>query len=112
MLLYFDGVFLQIIEGDDDAVADLLAVIRHDRRHKDLRILMEEPVTAPHFPDWSMAFLDIGALPPEERWLVRDLALPLPTAQSDHLSHRIHRLIRSFQDMVRDNQSENPDCAR
>lgn len=102
VLLYYDGLFLQVLEGEDDRLADLLEVLRHDRRHKELRVLLDETVTERHFPDWAMAFMEMADLPPEDRWLCRHLDRPLPELQSTALADRIRRLVRSFQDMVRD----------
>jgi hypothetical protein len=100
VLMYYDGVFLQIIEGDDDNVDALLERLRRDRRHRDLRVMLDESCAVRHFPDWAMALLDLPSLPPDDRWLCRHLDRPLPELQSDVLADRIRRLISSFQVMV------------
>lgn len=100
VLLHFDGLFLQVLEGTDEVIAVLLRTIRNDKRHQDLRILLDEPITARHFPDWAMALADLADLPAEDRWLCRNLDRPLPELQSEEFAERIRRLIGSFQAMV------------
>ena len=56
MLLYSSQSFLQVLEGDEDALATAYARIKVDDRHTNLRLLMEEEVDAPLFPDWTMGF--------------------------------------------------------
>jgi hypothetical protein len=101
VLMYYDGLFLQVIEGDEAPLDELLGKLRGDRRHRDLRVLLDERSDERHFPDWAMALIDLATLPAEERWLCRHLDRPLPELQSDVLAERIRRLIGSFQAMVR-----------
>lgn len=56
-LLLFDGKdFLQVLEGDEDAVRETYRRITQDERHRDLNVLFEEQVDAPQFQQWSMGF--------------------------------------------------------
>jgi hypothetical protein len=55
MLLYLDGGFLQVLEGDDAAVAAIYADIQRDERHWGARTLLDQG--APRaFAEWSMGF--------------------------------------------------------
>lgn len=65
MLLYKDGNFMQLIEGDQGAVLGLYAKIAADGRHGGEITLNKGFVEERQFPDWSMAFRDLGL--PEER---------------------------------------------
>jgi hypothetical protein len=56
MLLYRDGRFMQVLEGPDDAVRDVFAVIAADARHAEVRLLLDEPIGDRAFPAWGMAF--------------------------------------------------------
>lgn len=103
VLLHHDGLFLQVLEGDAARLEELLGVLRHDRRHREVRVLLDEAITERHFPDWSMGVVDLADLPPDDRWLCRNLDQPLPELQSEQLADRIRRLVASFQAMVRDN---------
>lgn len=55
-LLYIDHEFLQIIEGEKEAVLGLFEGIRTDLRHRNPTILMQGPIEHRSFPNWSMAF--------------------------------------------------------
>jgi hypothetical protein len=56
LLLYKDGQFMQALEGPDDAVQALYAVIERDPRHRNVRALVREQIAERQFPDWSMGF--------------------------------------------------------
>src|SRR5574343_1452728 len=60
MLLYKDGNFMQMLEGEDKAVRQLFETIRNDPRHHDSIVLIEEPAETAYFPDWSMGFRDLS----------------------------------------------------
>jgi hypothetical protein len=56
LLLYSDGNFMQVLEGERDRVLALMARIRRDPRHKDIRVIFEEDAPGRDFADWSMRF--------------------------------------------------------
>ena len=56
MLLYKDGNFMQVLEGDREAVLDTKHRIEADRRHKGLLVLLAEERAERAFSQWSMAF--------------------------------------------------------
>ena len=60
LLLYKDGNFLQVLEGEDEAVHGLIRRIEADPRHTDTTVLLDEPVAARAFPDWSMGFRNLS----------------------------------------------------
>ncbi len=55
-LLFGDGHFLQVLEGEEDAVDRLLDVLQQDDRHRDLRVLRRATIDEPVFARWSMKF--------------------------------------------------------
>lgn len=55
-LLFGDGHFLQVLEGDDNAVDRLFEVLQQDARHRDLQVLRRNTVDEPVFARWSMKF--------------------------------------------------------
>jgi hypothetical protein len=56
MLIYCGQSFLQMLEGEADALEATYTRITADDRHMNLRLLMNAEVTARLFPDWSMGF--------------------------------------------------------
>jgi hypothetical protein len=63
MMLYFDGKFIQLIEGDEKTVKQLYDTIFNDPRHDRNIILMEGTAENRFFSEWSMSFKSIS---PEE----------------------------------------------
>lgn len=59
ILLYRDGRFVQLLEGEESAVRDLYAVIGKDPRHHDVVTLFEGPITERRFSEWLMGFRDL-----------------------------------------------------
>ena len=60
LLLYQDGNFMQVLEGEEQNVRHLYETIYGDPRHKDIYILFAERVAEREFPNWSMAFRDLN----------------------------------------------------
>jgi hypothetical protein len=56
-LVYVDGVFFQILEGDADVVRKLMASIAADSRHHSVKVFHEADVDARTFESWRMAYL-------------------------------------------------------
>jgi hypothetical protein len=61
VLVFVDGVFLQILEGEEKNVLDLMRTIALDPRHSDIKVFHEEECKERAFADWNMAFLNPGA---------------------------------------------------
>lgn len=55
-LIFAESHFAQILEGPRPAVEDLMASIRRDQRHRNLRILREGPLFERRFARWSLAY--------------------------------------------------------
>ncbi|MBB3157733.1 hypothetical protein FHS07_001417 [Microbacterium proteolyticum] len=68
MLLYRRGRFFQVLEGPERAVDELMAKIRRDRRHAEVRVLLSEQIDERRFSEWTMGYEPIGvpATPPPE----------------------------------------------
>lgn len=61
-LLLFDGArFLQIVEGSDDAVDNLVDRLRMDPRHTAFEVREERYVDQRSFPDWSMELVRVSS---------------------------------------------------
>ena len=60
-LIYAEGMFLQILEGDMTRIQNLMAKIRRDVRHRNVIVLREGEVPFAIFGNWKMAY--VGATP-------------------------------------------------
>jgi len=58
VLIYVDGVFFQILEGDKDVVVALMKSIRQDSRHSSVKIISENEASERAFGSWTMAYLN------------------------------------------------------
>jgi len=56
-LVFVEDVFLQILEGDRDAVQRLMSSIEKDPRHSELHVISESEIDQPMFTAWKMAHL-------------------------------------------------------
>jgi hypothetical protein len=56
-LIYAEGMFLQILEGDKVRLQGLMTKIRRDLRHESVFVLREGEVPAAIFGSWKMAYV-------------------------------------------------------
>jgi catalase len=66
MLLYHDGHFIQLFEGDETLVNDLCRKIEKHSRHHTCSALINETIEERPFPEWSMGFHAINARAAEQ----------------------------------------------
>ena len=59
MLLYRDGTFLQVPEGEEEDVTHVYGLIKSDGRHRGLINVLQAPIEKRHFEDWHMGFHQI-----------------------------------------------------
>ena len=59
MLLYIDGGFFQVLEGDLDAIDEVYRRILRDPRHSRITLIIREPIAARAFSEWTMGFCTI-----------------------------------------------------
>lgn len=56
MLLYGEGAFVQVLEGEDETVDSTYEIIKADPRHKSLIQIISGKLEKRNFPEWSMGF--------------------------------------------------------
>ncbi|HYI43546.1 MAG TPA: BLUF domain-containing protein [Sphingomicrobium sp.] len=86
-MLVFNGTrFLQVIEGSETAIDDLVERLRRDRRHSAFEVRDERAIEARSFPDWSMELVRVSASYFEARETISDRIPPTVDAGvRDHL---------------------------
>ncbi len=62
MLLYDDGSFLQVLEGEQQPLLALYARILLDPRHTEIAKLLEREIDERQFGDWQMGFVSVARL--------------------------------------------------
>lgn len=63
MLLYHEGSFLQVLEGEALVLESLFSTIGEDKRHHRVVPLLKREVDQRHFGTWRMGFASIKNLP-------------------------------------------------
>ncbi len=56
MLLYSEGAFVQLLEGDEYNVKNTFYKISRDPRHTNVEVIIESNASHRHFPNWQMGF--------------------------------------------------------
>ncbi|MBK7998996.1 MAG: BLUF domain-containing protein [Verrucomicrobia bacterium] len=59
LLLFKDGQFMQVLEGEEPVVTSLYQRISQDPRHTGSMVFLQRAIEQRDFPDWSMAFKDL-----------------------------------------------------
>ena len=61
LLLFIDGNFIQVLEGDKDTINDLFQKIEKDTRHKNVTKVIEDTIESRQFENWDMGFSVINS---------------------------------------------------
>ncbi len=67
LLLYHDGNFMQVLEGEEATIATVFKRIEMDGRHHGILTLYHKPIPERSFAQWSMGFKNAETLDPAER---------------------------------------------
>ncbi|HZH69278.1 MAG TPA: BLUF domain-containing protein [Flavobacteriaceae bacterium] len=59
MLIYFDGTFVQFIEGPENNIDQLFQKIKKDKRHQDVVLLIDGIQVEREFSNWYMAYKEL-----------------------------------------------------
>ncbi len=65
LLLYKDGDFMQVIEGEKSAIKQLFTNISRDESHTRVTLVLKEDIKQREFADWSMGFKDVSTGEPD-----------------------------------------------
>ncbi|WP_337001309.1 MULTISPECIES: BLUF domain-containing protein [unclassified Microbacterium] len=96
MLLYREGEFVQILEGVADDVSFLMARIADDPRHRDIRVLLEEPLHERRFAEWTMGYQPMVAPDPAMAEGYRDSFDDLRMGDHDMIGRALMELTMWF----------------
>jgi hypothetical protein len=97
-LLVFNGThFLQIVEGAESAIDDLVERLRRDPRHTGFEVRDERRIDERSFPDWSMELVRVSAAYFEARETVQDR---LPAGLPEDVRSRVLQMTESISGTV------------
>lgn len=60
MLLYSQGSFFQVLEGQPDSIDALYRKLLPDPRHRQVTAIIREPISKRYFGEWSMGFSTVS----------------------------------------------------
>jgi hypothetical protein len=101
--LYFEtGRFFQYIEGEHDAVTELMARIELDPRHEVMHVVYDDRLQQRRFPGWGMRVLTRGELAGIES-LAHDHVVFMRQVSPDHgaASNLVWELLERMRDLRR-----------
>jgi len=98
ILLYWDGNFLQYIEGPRERLDLLMAKVEQDPRHNGLIVLERQGIETRAFPDWTMAFEMMKGTDDGQSDYLSDGLLH---AAPESMSPTARRLIEIFREQLR-----------
>jgi hypothetical protein len=106
VLLFHDGCFFQVLEGEASTVERIFATISRDAHHGGVIVLESRNITERGFPQWSMGYVGSHALNPTQRqWLV-DLSArvcaddPAPLSSAAGVNVHIEAFLSSFREFA------------
>lgn len=97
LLLFHEGRFFQVLEGDMAHVMACFSKIMLDPRHTSVSILTAGPAQSRAFPGWSMGYAEVDELPGPARsaaFSIYDL-IP-PNSQRRGEDEDVRKQVRSF----------------
>ncbi|WP_339628345.1 BLUF domain-containing protein [uncultured Maribacter sp.] len=59
-LIYYNGGFVQLLEGDRSKIEILYDKIKIDSRHKNVTLFSDDEISERTFPNWGMAYYPIN----------------------------------------------------
>ncbi|MGY8871574.1 MAG: BLUF domain-containing protein [Pseudomonadales bacterium] len=60
ILLYIEGSFFQVLEGEENSIEELYNKVFEDERHKKVTRIIGEGIAERKFTDWSMGYASIS----------------------------------------------------
>lgn len=85
MLLCAGRSFLQVIEGEKNKVDQLVSAIEKDERHRNITVILREPIAKRSFGDWTMGYADLKKVDVEKIVGINDFFLQEePLTTMDH----------------------------
>lgn len=102
MLAYWDGNFIQYIEGPAPEIDQLLRNLGGDPRHAGIIVMQRGTVAQRAFPEWTMAFdRKLDSQSPGPSGVSRFLTDGFLTGEPANLSPQARRMLEAFRQNLR-----------
>ena len=111
MLLWADGVFIQVLEGEPKTVRALFGRIQDDRRHRNVMAVLEQSADTRLFSQWSMGFKHLDADKAADRKLFQISRAALDDRIAKHDGGLFLETVKAFSRDVLDELERSPDAA-
>lgn len=108
VMIYHEGSFFQILEGEEDIVEGLFRRIAGDERHHGVIRLLSTSVASRAFPDWQMGFVPMDSMTASQQEGAISL-ISLAKGENDTISKAmtrdrsvkllVNRFLRGFRDI-------------
>ena len=98
ILLYHQGKFVQVIEGEEEDLRKLMTIIEKDERHTNVQYLVDEKVNERGFDQWNMDFFNLSdkdSLDYESMQQISRLYKKQPLVRSD-------QLVKMYEDLLKE----------
>lgn len=98
ILLYHQGKFVQVIEGEEKDLRSLMRIIEKDERHTNLEYLVDETINERGFDQWNMDFFNLSdkdSLNVEQMKEISRLYKKQPLIRSD-------QLVKMYEDLLKE----------
>jgi hypothetical protein len=93
--------FMQILEGEKEAIFNLLDTIENDQRHTSMHLVFDEETNERYFNKWSMAFADLETIEKSKLEGISDfLEQGFTTEILNKNSANKSRLIKTFKHFI------------
>lgn len=106
MLLYTGSEFIQILEGEENVIEPLLAKIKQDPRHRDIRVVEKKKISVREYADWTMGFKRVDK---EDLRDISGLNKFFDSDLSGEIDHNKLKLINNLLNHFR-NESKKKNC--
>lgn len=100
LLLYHNGGFVQVLEGEEATVRRVFSSILRDERHHSVITVIEEPISERAFPHWRMAFRDLSDLDSAPEGFSDFLTTPFNGREFSENPSRCQKLLLSFKKLL------------
>ena len=95
-VLFFDeGKFIQVLEGEDANIHELLEDIKKDSRHQDVKVLMDQSIDQRELDNWNMRAFNLTSTSNKD-WSLLDEFRDIYLQNFKVSSTQIIRLLQRF----------------